>query len=171
MGKTNLKKTQESTIADWTEANEVLRKIAIQTFNINRLRADMNERIANIEAEYTQEIDVKTIEKISLETNLKLFCEGRRDDFGDKKTKELHFGAVSFRYSTPALRTLKGFTWESVKQLLKNSKRYADEFLRTKIDIDKNAIISAELKPNELAKIGVQISQEENFAYECFERN
>ena len=170
MAKTKPQTQQQSTIKDWQEADTNLKAIGNIDQAIKKLESEMNLKITAIQEKYQPDIDKYNEEKIGLERNLQLFCEEKRDEFDDKKSKELSFGIVSFRNSTPALKTLKGYTWEAVKNVVSKTKKYAAKFIKTKTDLNKQAILNAGLKESELAKIGCVVTQEENFYYEYFER-
>jgi phage host-nuclease inhibitor protein Gam len=161
---------QTTTLKDWQEVDETLRNIGILNSKLDQLTGEMNQRITEVQSKFQKTIDELNSEKIGLESNLKLYVESRRDEFSEKKSKELNWGIVSFRLSNPAVKTLKGFTWESVKLVIAKSKKYTEMFLKIKTDIDKNAILASGLSSQELAKLGVERSQTENFAYECFNR-
>ena len=161
---------QTTTLKDWQEVDETLRNIGSLNSKLDQLTGEMNQRITEVQSKFQKTIDEINSEKIGLESNLKLYVESRRDEFAEKKSKELNWGIVSFRLSNPAVKTLKGFTWESVKLVIAKSKKYAEMFLKIKTDIDKNAILASGLSSQELAKLGVERSQTENFAYECFIR-
>lgn len=163
---------QTTSLKSWMEADETLRQIGQLNSRLDKITGDMNLEITKTQSKYQPEIDKLNADKIGLEQNLKLFVESCREkDFIEKKSKELNWGIVSFRLSNPAVKTLKGFTWESVKLLISKSKKYAEIFLKTKTDIDKNAILASGLTATELSKLGVEKSQTENFAYEVFKRN
>ena len=170
MAKQKPQTEQKTTITSWQEADEVLKQIGNASQAIKKQESEMNLKITQVQEKFSPVIAELTEQKIGLERNLQLFCESKRDEFADKKTKELSFGSVSFRFATPSLKTLKGFTWESVKNIVKSSKKLASAFIKTKEDLNKQAILNADLKESELAKLGLTISQEESFYYEAFER-
>ena len=170
MAKTKPQTEQKTTILSWQEADFVLKEIGIASQNIEKQTAEMNLKITAIQEKHQPAIDEQTELKIGLERNLQLFCESKRDEFDEKKTKFLSFGSVSFRLATPSLKTLKGFTWDSVKNLIKSKKKLAESFIKIKEDLNKQAILSSDMKESELTKLGLSISQEESFYYEAFER-
>ena len=169
--KTKPQTQQVTTIKDWGEADNTLKYIGIIEQKIKILSGKMNEQITKIQEQYSPEISKFEQEKLGLERDLQLYCESKRDEFDEKKTRELSFGSVSFRLSTPSLKQMKGYTWESIKNIISKSKKYADKFLRIKTDIDKNAILQTELSEKELASIGCMIEQKENFYYQAYERH
>lgn len=170
MGKVKPKDEQKSTLKSWEDADDILKDIAEVDSNIKIRTAEMNKKINEIQSKEQPAIDKLNEKKLSLETNLKLFCTEKRGDFDLTKSKNLSYGIVSFRNSTGALQPLKGFTWKSIENIIEKMKKYKDDFLKKTTKIDKDAIKNANLKESELAKIGLHIHQEENFYYEIHER-
>lgn len=168
MSKAKPQEQQKSTIQDWTEADKTLKLIGVIDQKLKAETSEMNQKITSVQEKHQPTIDSLNAEKIGLERNLQLFCEERKDEFGDKKSKELSFGTVAFRLGTGALKTLKGFTWESVKLLVEKSAKFR-EYIITTTKINKDGL-KTDLKEGELAKIGCYIAQEENFYYEAYER-
>ena len=73
---------------------------------------------------------------------------------------------MGFRTGTPALKTLKGFTWESVKNLLKE---FLPGYVRTKEEADKEKLLADREKEEVAAlfpKVGVKVTQDEAFFVE-----
>lgn len=170
MAKTKPQQDQKSTLVSWTDADASLKQIGDINSQIKKQEADMNLKINKVQDQYQPEIDRLNELKIGLERNLQLYCEEHREEFEGKKSKELSFGTVSFRFAPPSLKTLKGFTWDAVKAVIKSSKKLAGAYLKVKEDLDKNAILNSEMKESELAKIGLTGQQAESFYYEAFER-
>jgi phage host-nuclease inhibitor protein Gam len=159
---------QVTTLKNWVDVDSNLNAIATRKNEVNSIEADMNADLIKIQDKYQPKLDALNSEIIGFEKNIELFCIDNKAEFGDKKSKELNYGVVSFRTGTGKLATLKGFTWDAVKMLVKNSKKLAAQFLRVKEDLDKTSLLKSGLKESELAKIGVYISQEESFSYEVF---
>lgn len=166
MAKTKTK-DQETTLKSWLDVDEGLKNIAKLTSTKSNLESRMNAEMMKITEKYEADLNSANSEIIKHERNIELFCVDHKDEFGDKRSKELNYGVVSFRHGTPALKTLKGFTWDAVKNLIKASKKFR-EYLRVKEDIDKQALLKSRMKESDLAKIGCHISQEETFQYEAF---
>ena len=166
--KTKPQKQQKSTLKSWSEVDTLLKSIAVIESKRNRDEASMNEDILKVQQRYQPGLDKLSAEKIGYERDIQLYCEANKEEFeGSSRSKNLNYGTIGFRKGTGALKTLKGFTWEAVKNLLESSKKYAG-YLKTKKDIDKNALISSGMKADQLAKVGVQISQEDSFYYEAY---
>lgn len=161
-------KDQKTTLSSWAEVDNCLQDIAIQSNKVKEIEADMNSAIINLQEKYQPKLNELNSEIMGIEKNIELFCLDHKEEFGGKKTKELNYGLVSFRTGTPKLATLKGFTWDAVKNLVKATKKYAVQFIRIKEDLDKQGILASGMKNPELAKIGVHIVQEESFGYEVY---
>lgn len=168
MAKTKPQTEQVTTIKSWQEVDSTLKAIATIDSKIIAKDAKMADEVLKIQKRYLPVITKLQSEKIGLERDIQLFCESQKERFTDSRSKDLNYGKVGFRKGTGALKTLKGFTWESVKNLIKASKKFRDLFIRVKEDIDKQAILGANLKTEKLAKLGVQIAQEDSFYYEAY---
>ena len=161
-------KDLKTTLKSWDEVDDSLSIIADNQVRLNKTEAIMNEEIQKIQKKHQPDLDRRNTDILQEAHNIELFCTDHKEDFDAKKTKVLNYGKVMFRLGTPKLKNLKGFTWEAVKNLIKASKTMASSYLRTKVEIDKQALLKAELKANQMQKIGVEIVQEETFAYEPF---
>lgn len=162
------KTTNKTSLKDWAEVDEQLRVIGIKDAFIAKKEAEMNTAILKVQKQFEAEtVDARAV-KVAAEKEIELFCQERRDEFVDSKTKALNYGLVAFRLSTPKLNVLKGFTWDSVIKLLKKFKM--DEFIRVKEDVDRDAIKTKITEPKDLASIGLAITQSENFYYETFKK-
>lgn len=160
---------QKTTITSWEEADEQLANIGVLNQEIKKIEGEMNIKITEIQNKYQPKLAELTGEKIGLERDLQLYCEEHRSEFDEKKTMELSFGTVSFRWGTGALKTLQGWTWQSVENVIAKSRSLNDRFLIKKTILAKD-LLKSELSDKELLKIGCYVHQKENFYYECFER-
>jgi phage host-nuclease inhibitor protein Gam len=160
--------TAKSTLKNYTEVDNILRAIAIIDSKKMKLESDMNDALIKIQQKYQPQMDKLNAEKLGYVRDIELFCKENKSEFESQRTKMLNYGEVGFRKGTGALKTLKGFTWEAVKSVIKSSKKLAENYLRVKEEVDKNKILTANLKPEELAKIGLCIHQEDNFIYEAY---
>lgn len=75
-------------------------------------------------------------------------------------------GVIGFRTGTPKLKTLKGFTWASALQLVKE---FLPGYIRQTEEIAKDKLLAdrdtEEMAP-QMAKCGIQVSQDETFYVE-----
>ena len=79
-------------------------------------------------------------------------------------------GVIGFRTGTPKLKTLKGFTWASalqlVKEFLPGYVRQTEEIAKDKLLADRD---TEDMLP-QMAKCGIQVAQDETFLCRTKER-
>jgi phage host-nuclease inhibitor protein Gam len=168
MAKTKPQTEQSTTLKSWEEVDSTLKAIAVIKAKVMKEESDWNDERLKLQNKYQPLLDKFNAEVIGLERDVQLFCEDNKTMFDVTRSRALNYGTVGFRLGTGALKTLKGFTWEAVKQVVKKSKKYAADFIRIKEDLDKQAILSSGVKKEELAKLGVYIHQEDSFYYEAY---
>ena len=92
--------------------------------------------------------------------------ENREALFSKRKSLETTHGTLGFRTGTPKLKTLKGFTWASVLNLLKEFLpgyvRTIEEPAKDKLLADRDDEETAALFP----KVGIAVVQDETFYVE-----
>lgn len=92
--------------------------------------------------------------------------ENRDEIFTKKKSYESTHGTLGFRTGTPKLKTLRGFTWSAVTNLLKEFLpgyvRTSEEPAKDKLLADRDVPETAEL----FAKCGFGVVQDETFYVE-----
>lgn len=163
---------KETSFQSWDDVNEALRKVYEKQSFVDHTIAKYNEAEAKRRKALDDKLNPVRKEVEELEENMRLFCEDRRHEFGKKKSKSLTNGVVSFRTGTPKLKTLKGFTWKAVLQLIKNSV-FKEDYIRVKESVDKEAIIrdglAGQIDADAVETMGVEIIQEETFGYEVNE--
>lgn len=72
-------------------------------------------------------------------------------------------GTIGFRTGTPKLKTLKGFTWASAVNLVKE---FLPSFIRTSEEVAKDKLLAdrdEEGMTEKMAKCGIQVVQDETF--------
>ena len=155
-----------TTLSTWDEVDQTLNEIAVRKTQVTEKQNKMDKEILDAQEKYQSSIDLLNADILGFETNIELFAASKKDEFDDSRSKKLDYGLVGFRKGNGKLATLKGFTWDACKNLVKASKKVASKFIQTKEDLNKNAIKAANLKPAQLAKFGMQITQADEFYYE-----
>jgi len=168
MAKTKPQTEQSTTLKSWEEVDSALKAIAVIKSKVMKEESDWNDDRLKLQNKYQPILDKFNAEIIGLERDIQLFCQDNKSVFDTARSRALNYGTVGFRLGTGALKTLKGFTWEAVKQVVKKSKKYAGQFIKTKEDLNKQAMLDAKLKKEELAKLGVYVHQEDSFYYEAY---
>ena len=104
--------------------------------------------------------------------------ENQPELFSKKKSLEMVHGTIGFRTGTPKLKTLKGFTWASALQLVKE---FLPGFIRSTEEIAKDRLLMERdtdvVNPGDplgegrplrevMAKCGISVVQDETFFVE-----
>ena len=101
-------------------------------------------------------------------TQLQLFAETNPGLFDKKKSLDMAHGILGFRTGTPKLKTLKGFTWPAVTNMLK---QFLPAYVRTVDEPAKDKLLADRDAP-EVNKfftkdgIGCEVVQDETFFVE-----
>lgn len=156
----------KSWIESWDDVNEALRLIDQKRNAVEAEIAKYNED----EAKRRKKLDEFTTplrnEIIALETEMQYYCTANRADLEGKKSKELPNGRIDFRLGKHTVKTLKGFTWSAVFELIK---RTLKEYIRVKEEVNKDQIIidyiSGVVTAEKLNDVGCAVIQEETFGY------
>lgn len=166
-------KTTGAVLHSWDDVDLALARLAVVKSEKEEQKAKYNAEEQKRREELTLTQQPMETEIVSLELGIQKFCENNRQDFGKAKSRELKHGVVSYRTSTPSVQTKKGFTAASCIELVKVS-NYKDLFIRTKLELNKEAILadySKEEPPKvtdaDLSSLGLQVVQEETFGYDC----
>lgn len=147
----------ESAMADFARADARIQKInATLDVEMTRLREKYQDELQKLTAEKEQAFDV-----------LQAFAIEQRDTlFTKKKSLETIHGTIGFRTGTPKLKTLKGFTWGAVTNLLKE---FLPSYVRTTEEAAKDKLLAdrdSEEVSGLLGKVGLQVVQDETFYVE-----
>ena len=121
-----------------------------------KIREKYATRLAELEGEKEKAFD--TLQAYATENQAELFIK--------KKSLEMAHGVIGFRTGTPKLKTLKGFTWASALQLVKE---FLPGYLRQTEEIAKDKLLAdrdvEDMIPM-MNKCGLSISQDETFYVE-----
>ena len=121
-----------------------------------KIREKYASKLAELDAEKTQAFD--TLQSYATENQAELFSK--------KKSLDMAHGTIGFRTGTPKLKTLKGFTWASALQLVKE---FLPDYIRQTEEIAKDKLLAdrdtEDMKP-QMNKCGIQVVQDETFYVE-----
>lgn len=140
---------------------------ALKTFEA-QTKASMDQRITEIRSEYETQLGEAAEEMETLVQSVRQWAEANQSEFAGKKSLDLVHGVIGFRTGTPKLKTRKGWTWDKVLENLIALGRPVADFIRTKKEVDKEAILAARdnMTPADLRNLGVDIVQDESFYVE-----
>ena len=101
-------------------------------------------------------------------TSLQAWAEANPAEFNGKKSLQMTHAECGWRTGQPQLKTLAGWTFARVLDRIKSITNLAILYVRTKEEINKQAIIADReiLGPDGLRNLGVKVVQDEPFFVE-----
>jgi len=146
-----------------TAAEEIFADFTLANAKHNQLLALKNKEIFLIEQKYQDEIEqLQEQQKTAFEA-LQIYAESHRDEFKGKKSIEFLYGVLGFRTGTPKLKTRKGYTWDSVTNLLKV---FLPDYVRKIEEPAKDRLLSDRNTPEVkqlFDRVGIFVDQDETF--------
>ena len=166
MAKTREKKTvysgvkqeeMELAFADYARADARIQKInATMDIEMTRIREKYQDELAKLAEAKEKSFDIMQAYAL----------ENRDELFSKRKSLETTHGTMGFRTGTPKLKTLKGFTWGAVVNMLKE---FLPGYVRTSEEANKEKLL-ADRESEEVTalfpKVGIIVVQEETFYVE-----
>lgn len=132
-----------------------------------KITADIELQCAKIREKYANKLAELEGEKEKAFATLQAYAtENQTELFTKKKSLEMAHGVIGFRTGTPKLKTLKGFTWASALQLVKE---FLPGYLRQTEEIAKDKLLAdrdVEDMVPQMNKCGIQVVQDETFYVE-----
>lgn len=147
----------EQAFASYSQADAKLESIS----------SKMDLEITKIREKYQDEVQKQTELRNKAFDTLQAFAmENREDLFAKRKSMDTVHGSLGFRTCTPSLKPLKGFTWPSVLNMLKE---FLPEYVRVKEEPAKDKLLADREVPEVqqlLSKVGLKVDQDETFFVE-----
>ena len=145
-------------------AEEAFATYAKSDAQLQKISADIELQCAKIREKYQDKIAELSKSKIESFDVLQSFAtENQAELFTKKKSLDMAHGTIGFRTGTPKLKTLKGFTWEAAKNLVKE---FLPSFIRTSEEVAKDKLLAdrdSEGMAEQMAKCGIQVVQDDTF--------
>lgn len=163
--RTTTKATDQQVITSQEEFIATLDRIARLGVHLDMLQAAKETAMQQVLTEHDPEINdvargidqlIKRAEQWASPRREELFSKG-------KKSASTALAIYGYRLGKPSLKLVRGWTWDKVVALLKSTRRKV--YLVTKVTPDKEAL-RQHVKPHKLAKLGLEIKQEETFYVE-----
>jgi phage host-nuclease inhibitor protein Gam len=156
--------------SSYDEVDVALLALARQTTFLQKEEADLNKETQSLRAAFDARTAKAKEEIDRLNQAIESFCMVHKEDFERVRSRTLTHGVVSFRTAPPKVSFLnRKYNAKTVIELVKRL-GYAKRFLRSIIELDKEAILAenAEKKitDEKLAALGLKIDQAENFEIE-----
>ena len=132
-----------------------------------KINATMDIEMTKIREKYADELTKLSEQKEKSFDILQAFATANQAElFAKKKSMETVHGVLGFRTGTPKLKTLKGFTWASVTQLLKE---HSPSYVRTIDEPNKERLLADrddDATRALFSKVGISVTQDETFYVE-----
>lgn len=161
------------------QANDAFASYAKADAQINKINADIELQCAKIREKRADELTRLSDEREKAFDTLQAYAvENQTELFTKKKSLEMTHGTIGFRTGTPKLKTLKGFTWASalqlVKEFLPGYVRQTEEIAKDKLLADRDSDVMVAGDPlgpgkpmrEQMAKCGIAVTQDETFYVE-----
>lgn len=166
MAKTREKKTVYTGVSQ-EEMEQAFADYAKADARQQKIQAEMDVKMTQIREKWQDELSKLQETKDKAFDVMQAFAtENRAELFSKKKSMDTVHGTIGFRLGTPKLKNLKGFTWASVTNLLKE---FLPAYVRVKEEPDKDKLLadreSEDVYPL-FEKVGVAVVQEETFFVE-----
>ena len=154
--------------ASLEQAEQTMSEYATVDAQICEITAKMDQEITLTRDKYADDLqNLGTVKEEKL-LQLQLFAETNKGLFEKKKSVDMAHGTLGFRTGTPKLKTIKGFTWPAVTNMLK---KFLPDYVRTVDEPAKDKLLSDRDIP-EVNKffnkdgIGCEVVQDETFFVE-----
>lgn len=148
-------------------ADEAFAQYAKADAQSTKITADIELQCAKIREKYAAKLAELEGQKEQAFDTLQAFAmENQAELFTRRKSLEMAHGVIGFRTGTPKLKTLKGFTWASALQLVKE---FLPGYLRQTEEIAKDKLLAdrgEEQMAEKFVKCGIQVVQNETFYVE-----
>ncbi len=148
-------------------ADEAFANYAKSDAQIAKIQADIELQCAKIREKYADKLaELDGIKENAFDTLQVYAMENKAELFTKKKSLDMVHGVIGFRTGTPKLKTLKGFTWASALQLVRE---FLPGYIRTTEEITKDKLLAdrdVENMVDEMARCGITVAQDETFYVE-----
>jgi phage host-nuclease inhibitor protein Gam len=148
-------------------ADEALATYAMVDAQMAKIVADIELQCVKIREKYADKLAELEEQKATTFDTLQAYAsENKGDLFTKKKSLDMVHGTIGFRTGTPKLKTLKGFTWASALQLVRE---FLPSYIRTTEEITKDKLLAdrdVEGMQDNMNRCGIQVIQDETFFVE-----
>ena len=149
------------------QANDAFAQYAKADAQINKINADIELQCAKIREKRADELTRLSDEREKAFDTLQAYAVGNQAElFTKKKSLDMAHGTIGFRTGNPKLKTMKGFTWASALNLVRE---FLPSFIRTTEEIAKDKLLAdrdTEGMGEKMAQCGITVTQDETFYVE-----
>ena len=151
-------KRKESELKTWEEVDNAMKELGELQIKKEKLEGEQTLKINQIKDETLQKA-AGLDERISkLKKEIERFAEEHRADFSQKRSKNLNFGKIFFRYTESISAKCIATAISALKAL------NLDSFIRVKEELDKDQLKTLDAKT--LARCGITLKQVDKITIE-----
>ena len=159
-------KPEAPTFQSWDEADGAGQEILTLAGQLEAAQAAMDEEVAEVKERHKGGVQELALQQKLLLKGVEDFVEAHRTELAGKSRTLTHV-VVGYRTSPPSVAArLKGGFKKVLERILGLGNK-AEPYIRTKRDLNKDAILEAwkagHLTAPELVELGVKIEQKETF--------
>jgi phage host-nuclease inhibitor protein Gam len=156
---------QTPVIQTRAEMESLVREVAELTLTRNKQQTELDLAITCLRNGYDKifgAIDEQLAEKTAA---ARAWADANPAEFKGLKSLELTHGTVGFRTGQPTLKTLRGWTWKRVLEVLLLLPKLPAEYIRRSPEVNKEAILAdrKRLTDEGLRALGLEVIQTESF--------
>ena len=158
----------EPVLKSWAQVDEALNEIDRARLVLSCDQGELDRMINDARARYTARMDPAAAKLKRLEKDVQEYVtahKGELETEEKKRSRDLPNGTVGFRRSTE-LATKPGLTWKGVLDILVEAGRRAKKYIRTKAEVNKEAVHAAKLDEAQLGVLGMRMQDKDTFYYE-----
>lgn len=160
-----------TTILTRAHAEELLGEIATLTIEQRAQKNELDRELTAAREKYEAPLGALTKQIEERTVILESWASANPGEFPkQRKSIELLHGTLGYRTGTPKLKTLPKWTWDRVLEKLRELGKPVLGFIRTKEEVNKEAILNAvaegHLLDREERNFGVAVVQDEAFFVE-----
>ncbi len=145
----------KTSIKNWDGVDNKLKAIAENSAKRDEAEGLMNAKLLEVQNEYNDTLDALNKDITADTQDIIAYCKLNKEEFEANKTKQLNYGKIEIRNNPASIVERDKFTTEKVIAKIKAVyKKLAKTYIRTKEEIDKNALKS--LNDKELKAIGLE---------------
>ena len=147
-------------IADWSKADQMIRKIGSVQRTIQKTEAKYKARAENVKKDMVKEVKPLQERIGVLHRSLEAFATTRQADFKKQRSRNLNFGVLGWRKST-TIKIGKD-TISKIREFFSAAK--SKIYIRCKETVDKDAL--SKLSDGQLKKVGAERTTKQVFFIE-----
>lgn len=146
------------------QVEDVVREMCLAQARLDEQMARMNEELARVRTHYQAELSELGGRYLDLEARARAWADGNPAEFAERRTLMMVHGTLGYRLGQPALKTVKGVTWDKALALLKAN---LPHYVRVREEPDKEALLAdREVLGDDLRTLGLRVEQAERFFVE-----